>query len=173
MADQPLAIEAAFELDDAQAVFDALMPPLCVALGADRCFLYLRDPATGRGGTVASWSVDAKWPDARSAFSPEPEDLFTLDPMMGIASRDPAALLIEDIETAGPEILNVEFEREGFGHRALIHAPIYDEGELIGILEPCAFGDPHPWTEDDRVLTAGVQARLGPIAGAWLRAEPR
>jgi GAF domain-containing protein len=173
MADLPPEIEAAFEADDAQAVFDALMPPLTVALAADRCFLYLRDPATGRGGTVACWSSNEQWPDMRGPFEPEMEDLFTIDPMMGIASRDPAALLIGDIETAGPEILNLEFERNDFGHRALIHAPIYDEGELVGILEPCTFGDPHPWSEEDRVLTAAVQDRLGPIAGAWLRAEPR
>lgn len=76
------------------------------------------------------------------------------------------------METAGPEILNLEFEKD-FGHRALIHAPVYDEGELFGILEPCTFGEPHPWTEADRSLTAAVQAQLGPVAAAWLQTEPR
>jgi GAF domain-containing protein len=173
MADLPPEIEAAFESDDAQAVFDALMPVLTVALDADRCFLYLRDAKTSRGGTVACWSADERWPDMTRPFEPEIEDLFTIDPMMGLADKDPQALLIADIETAGPDILNVEFERNDFGHRALIHAPIYSEGELIGILEPCTFGEPHPWSEDDRTLTAAVQDRLGPVAGAWLRAEPR
>jgi GAF domain-containing protein len=172
MADLPPAIEAAFELDDAEAVFDAVMPVLCDALSADRCFLYLRDGKTGRGGTVASWSADERGADMRRPFAPEIDDLFVIDPMMGIASRDPEALFIADVETAGSEILNLEFERD-FGHRALIHAPVYDEGQLIGILEPCAFGDPHPWTEEDRSLTAAVQERLGPVAGRWLRAEPR
>lgn len=173
MADLPPAIEAVFELDEPEAMFDALMPVLCVALAADRCFLYLRDASTGRGGTVASWSASEEWPDMRGPFEPEIEDLFTIDPMMGIASRDPAPLLIDDIETAGPEILNVEFERNDFGHRALIHAPVYDGGELIGILEPCTFGDPHHWTEENRVLIVAAQERLGPIAGDWLRAERR
>jgi len=50
---------------------------------------------------------------------------------------------------------------------------VYDEGELLGILEPCTFGEPHPWTDADRSLTAAVQAQLGPVAAAWLRAEPR
>jgi GAF domain-containing protein len=172
MADLPPAIEAAFESDDAQVVFDALMPVLCTALSADRCFLYLRDGSTRRGGTVASWSRDERFPDARRPFEPEIDDLFTIDPMMGLAAKDPQALFIEDIETAGPEILNLEFE-EDFGHRALIHAPVYDEGELLGILEPCAFGEPHVWTEADKSLTRAVQERLGPVAGAWLRAEPR
>jgi GAF domain-containing protein len=173
MADLPPAIEAAFGHDDAQEVFDALMPVLGSALSADRCFLYLRDGSTGRGGTVASWSADPQWPDMRRAFEPEMADLMTIDPMMEIASRDPQALFIADIETAGPEILNLEFEKNDFGHRALIHAPVYDEGELIGILEPCTFGDPHPWSEEARTLTAAVQERLGPVAGAWLRAAPR
>jgi GAF domain-containing protein len=173
MADLPPAIEAAFACEDPQAVFDALMPVLGSALSADRCFLYLRDGSTGRGGTVACWSADARWPDMRRPFEPEMADLMTIDPMMAIAARDPEALLIADVETAGPDILNLEFERSDYGHTALIHAPVYDEGELIGILEPCTFGGPHPWSEDDRILTAAVQERLGPVAGAWLHAEPR
>ncbi len=172
MADLPPGIEAAFEQDDPEAVFDALMPEVCTALHAGRCFLYLRDPSSGRGGTVASWSVDARGADMRRPFEPEPEDLFTVDPMMGLAARSPEALFIEDIETAGPEVLNLEFEAS-FGHRALVHAPVYDDGQLVGILEPCTFGEPHTWTAEDRALTRAVQERVGPVAGAWLRAQPR
>ena len=62
----------------------------------------------------------------RRPFEPDIVDLFEIDPM-GMASRNPEALFIDDVETAGP----------------------------------------------DRHLTAAVQARLGPIAGEWLRAEPR
>lgn len=170
--DLPPEIDAAFEHGDPQAVFDALMEPLTRALAADRCFLYLRDGARGRGGTVACWSDGDAWPDMRRPFEPEIDDLFTVDPMMGIASREPEALFIADVEAEPPEVLNLEFERD-FGHRALIHAPVYDDGELLGILEPCTFGDPHPWTDHDRALTAAVQARLGPVAAAWLHAEPR
>ncbi len=86
MADLPPEIEAAFESDDPQEVFDALMEPLCLALSADRCFLYLRDGSTKRGGTVASWSVSDEFRDMRRPFEPEIDDLFTVDPMMGIAS---------------------------------------------------------------------------------------
>jgi GAF domain-containing protein len=171
--DLPSDIEAAFAHDDATATFDALMPAYCSAVAADRCFLYLRDASTGRGGTVACWSEDGRWPDMRGEFVPEPADLFTLDPMMGIAARQPEALFIDDIETAGPEVLNLEFEQRDFGHRALIHAPVYADGELVGILEPCTFGEPHAWSAADRELTAAVQERLGPVAGAWLQAEPR
>ena len=172
MADLPPAIEAAFEHDDPQDVFDALMPVMGEAVNAQRCFLYLRDDTTKRGGTVASWSADPQWPDMRRPFEPEMEDLYTADPMMGAGARDPQALFIEDVETAGPDVLNLEFEKD-FLHRALIHAPVYDEGQFLGILEPCTFGEPHVWTEDDRSLTAAVQERLGPVAGKWIRAEPR
>jgi GAF domain-containing protein len=172
MADLPPEIEAAFESDDPQTVFDALMPVVGAALSAERCFLYLRDGSTNRGATVATWSADGKWPDRRGPFEQEPDDLFVLDPMMGLAAKDPTALFIEDIETAGPDVLNLEFERD-FLHRALIHAPVYDEGELLGILEPCTFGEPHVWTEDDKSLTAAVQERLGPVAGKFMRAEAR
>lgn len=172
MAELPPDIEAAFAFDDPQDVFDALMPVLTKALDADRCFLYLRDPATSRGGTLACWSADPEYPDMRGSFDAEIPDLFTEDPMMGLAAKDPTALLIDDIETAGPEILSVDFERS-FGHSALIHAPVYDDGRLLGILEPCAFGEPHHWTEADGALVAAVQQRLGPLAGRFIDAEPR
>lgn len=83
------------------------------------------------------------------------------DPLMAIAFRTPEAVFVEDIETAGAEVLNLDYEREGFGHRALIHAPIYYDGELYGILEPCVFGQPRAWTERDRQITALVQEKVG------------
>jgi GAF domain-containing protein len=92
---------------------------------------------------------------------------------MGIASRTPVAVYIADIEDEGPDILNIEFERKDYGHTAFIHAPAYDGDDFVGILEPCTFGDPHVWTEEDKSLTAAVQDRLGPVAGRFVHAEPR
>jgi GAF domain-containing protein len=171
MTDLPPAIEAAFALDDPQAVFDALMPAYSAALAADRCFLYVRDPETRWGSVVASWSADPKFDDKHRPWAVEADDLFTFDPLMGIASRTPVAVFIADIEDEGPEILNIEFERKDYGHTAFIHAPAYDGDDFVGILEPCTFGPPRPWTEDEKELTAAVQARLGPIVGPWVRAE--
>lgn len=89
MADLPPEIEAAFEPDDLQEVFDALMPSLCKALSADRCFLYLRDGATKRGGTIASWSMSEDFADMRWPLQPEIDDLFTVDPMMASRRASP------------------------------------------------------------------------------------
>jgi GAF domain-containing protein len=174
MDDSHPEIWRAFDGGPADEVFASLMPAMVEALDCDRCFLYLRDPRTRRGGTVACASREDRWPDLRRPFEDEPDDLPTLDPLMGLAFRTPEAVFVEDIEAEGPDVLDLAFEREGFGHKALVHAPIYDDGELVGILEPCTFGaEAHPWTPADRKLVAAVQARLGPVAGGWLRAAPR
>lgn len=159
------AIDAAFAAPGgAVAVFDAAMAALGQALRADRCFLYLRDASAGVGAVVACWSAQDRWPDLRGDPAPEPEDLAEQDPLMAWAYRSPNALFVDDIETAGAEVLNVGLERDGFGHRALIHAPIVVGERMLGILEPCVFEAPRTWTAADQVVVAAVQARLGPIA---------
>lgn len=165
----PAALEAALaRTDDLTAAFDDLMVALCDALSVDRCFLYLRDPDTGIGGVVACASVEDRWPDLRAAPTPEAPDLAVADPLMGWAHRMPGAIYVADIETAGADILDVEFERSGFGHRALVHAPVVDPwpegGRLLGILEPCVFDTPRLWSPADRALVAAVQGRLSPLA---------
>jgi GAF domain-containing protein len=167
----PPVIEAAFALEAPQDVLDALMPAYCEVLNADRCFIYVRDPATQTGSVVSSWSADPQWDDKHRPWAAEPDDLFTFDPLMGIASRTPVAVFIEDVETEGPDVVNIEFERRDYKHTAFIHAPVYDRGELVGILEPCTFGPARPWTPEDKDLTAAVQDRLGPLVGPWVRAE--
>ncbi len=166
----PTEIELAFATPGgADAVFDALMAALCTALRADRCFLYLRDPATGWGAVVACAAVEDRWPDLRSDPAPEPPDLAVQDPLMAWAHRSATALFVDDVETAGPDVLDLDFERDGYGHRALVHAPIVDpwpDGALLGILEPCVFGAVRHWSEADRALVASVQIRLGPLVAA-------
>jgi len=49
-------------------------------------------------------------------------------------------VFVEDILTASSETLNL-FEQKQFRHRALIHAPIYQDGQLFGIIEPCILRD--------------------------------
>src|SRR5262245_61755334 len=102
MTDLPSSITDAFALGDPPAVLDALMPALCDALPADRCFVYVRDPSTRRGSVVASYSADPQWADKHRPWAVEADDLFTFDPLMGIASRTPVAVFIEDVETEGP-----------------------------------------------------------------------
>jgi GAF domain-containing protein len=95
-------------------------------------------------------------------------DIATKDPLMLLAFRTPEAVFVEDIETAGSDILNLTYEQEYFGHRALIHAPIYHEGQLFGILEPCVFETPRVWTDSDRAIIAEVQTRLAPLAAVYV-----
>jgi hypothetical protein len=70
---------------------------------------------------------------------------------------------VEDVETAGADVLNLEFERANFWHRALIHAHICQDGILQGILQPCIFGQPRIWSEADRQVVAQVIEQVRPF----------
>jgi GAF domain-containing protein len=149
--------------NQADAICTALMPALCQALECDRCFLYLRHPQTGQGRITHCYSRSSDYPNLTGGTWIEEGDVSAKDPLMAIAFRTSEAVFVEDIETASEDVVNVVYEREGFGHRALIHAPIYYEGQLYGILEPCIFGHPRVWTERDRQITALVQEKLGDL----------
>lgn len=151
--------------------FDAAMADLVRSLHCDRCFLYARDPARAVGAVVACWSDPATgdWLDLRGPAQPEPADLAQVDPLMGLAFRSPDAVYVEDIETAGPDVLSLEFERDLFGHRALVHAPITADGQLFGILEPCVFGAPRTWDASDRAVIEAAQVTLSPLVANWVR----
>jgi GAF domain-containing protein len=152
-----------------EGVFHALMPALAKTLACDRCLLFLREPHR-------KWSICAHgwWDKPAHGFAREkswrrqPADLPKIDPMFAEALRNPIALFIDDIETAGPAVLNLEYERRDFGHRALIHAPIYHDGLCYGVLEPCSMERPQAWTAGDRALIAWVQRRLGPLAADYV-----
>lgn len=144
-------------LDDRLA---ALMSALCEVLRCDRCFLYIRNPAIQTGQITHCYGRSAQWPDLTGATWVEDNKVAALDPLMALAFRTPEAIFVDDIETAGVDVINLDYERSQFGHRALIHAPIYHEGELYGILEPCVFEQPHEWTDGDRRVIDWVQSTL-------------
>ena len=170
----PDPLAAIFSADaDADQIFTALMPALCQVWQCDRCFLYLRDPEGQMARVTHCYSTDPKWPDLAGASWLEEGDVGAKDPLMVLAFRTSEAIYVEDIETAGPDVLNLEYEQQEFGHRALIHAPIYHEGKLYGILEPCTFDAPRPWSAFDRQITALVQAKLGPLVAAYVEAEAK
>ncbi|HEY9630686.1 MAG TPA: GAF domain-containing protein [Coleofasciculaceae cyanobacterium] len=156
----PIAISAIFAEGTPDQICAALMPALCQLLECDRCFLYLRQPQTGQGRITHCYSRSPEFPNLVGATWIEEGDVAAKDPLMAIAFRTPSAVFVEDIETAGAETVNLAYEQEGFGHRALIHAPIYYAGQLYGILEPCVFGQPRVWTDRDRQITALVQEKL-------------
>ncbi|MBW4661999.1 MAG: GAF domain-containing protein [Drouetiella hepatica Uher 2000/2452] len=164
----PIALEEIFNQGNPDQICTALMPALCQALNCDRCFLYLRHPQTGQGRITHCYSRSPDFPDLTGSTWIEEGDVAAKDPLMAIAFRTSEAVFVEDIETAGAEVVNLTYEQEGFGHRALIHAPIYYEDQLYGILEPCVFGHPRIWTEDDRQITALVQEKLGDLIPSLL-----
>lgn len=158
---------ANLELD---ALFTALMPALCEVLNCDRCFLYIRNPEIAQGKITHCYCTSPEWNDLTGeSWDEEDENITAKDPLMALAYRTPEAIFVDDIETAGSDLVNREYEQDFFKHRALIHAPIYCNGQFCGVLEPCVFHQPRPWTEHDRQLVAAVQARLAPLVSKYLK----
>ncbi|GAA3929492.1 GAF domain-containing protein [Hymenobacter algoricola] len=135
-------------------------------LRADRCFLYVRDPRQGRGRIAFVWRLDEAVPDPRHDWQNDTGDLPAQDPLFRAALAARPSVFVDDVTEAGPEVLNQEFERTTFGHRALVHAHITAQGQLWGILQPCIFGHPHHWTAAERdYLNAAVGVFLPVVQG--------
>lgn len=146
-----------------EALFNALLPVVCEVLKTDRCFLHVRQPET-RLGRVFCWRRSPEMPDIASQGWEVEEHWEDDDPMFAAALRADPSIFVEDVETAGAEVLNLEFERgPNFGHRALIHAHICQDDVLHGILQPCVFGQPRVWSAADRQVVAHVIKRLRPV----------
>ncbi|XGV96836.1 MAG: GAF domain-containing protein [Leptolyngbya sp. BL-A-14] len=151
-----------------EALFDALMPALGAFLDCDRCFLYLRDPATRLGRVAFCWK---RHPDIPTVYDQdwklEPADLPDRDPMFAAALRTDPSIFVEDVETASPQVLNRQFEQESFGHRALIHAHLCHDKQLWGVLQPCVFDHSRKWTPAEREVIAQIVPAITPKAIAY------
>ncbi|MCA1993495.1 MAG: GAF domain-containing protein [Coleofasciculus sp. S288] len=153
------------------AVFSTLLPALGEVLQCHRCFLYLRDPQTKLGKVPFCWRCSDEYPDVTDAdWKAEPESLPSEDPLFAAALRAEASIFVQDVETANPDVVNRDFERKTFGHRALIHSHLCQDGLLWGILQPCVFGKPRVWTEFDRSVIAQLEPRIAPLAVAYVKA---
>lgn len=146
-----------------------LMPAIVAAMNTDRCFIYMRDPRRRKTAFTHGYS---RLPDWRSfnggAWGDEPNPETLSEPMLKKAFSDPTPLFIEDIETAPPGTLNVGLERGFFGHRALVHAPIYHKGIFYGVLETAVRDAPRTWTQEDRDLIKSLRPRTAKLAFAYL-----
>ncbi|RCJ21930.1 histidine kinase [Nostoc minutum NIES-26] len=157
------------ELD---SIFAAILPALGEVLECDRCFLYLRNPQTQLGKVAFCWRRNQQIPIIiDSDWKLEPVSLPEEDPLFAAALRTDPSVYVEDVETASPEIVNKEFERRNFGHRALIHAHLCENGQLWGILQPCVFGQKRVWSEFDRTVVTQLESQLTPLAIAYVKAE--
>lgn len=153
------------------AVFSALLPALCDVLQSDRCFLYLRNPYNNIGRTPYCWRRSPQYPDVSTTkWEKEPESLPKEDPLFAAALRTDDSVYVEDVETASPEVVNLAFEQQYFGHRALIHAHLCQDGMLWGILQPCIFGQPRVWNEFDHSVITQVTEKITPLAVAYVKA---
>ncbi len=168
----PVVIEKILNDDSTpDAVFSNLLPALGEVLQCDRCFLYLRHPQTQIGKVVYCWCRSCEYPDVTdSNWKQEPKSLALEDPLWAAAMRTEASIFVEDVETASPLVVNKDFERKNFGHRALVHAHLCCDGQLWGILQPSVFGQPRVWTESDRCIIATVTEKLTPLAVTYVKA---
>lgn len=159
----PPALEEIFtKYSEPEAVFAALLPAVCEFLQTDRCFLQVRHPHN-RLYRVFCWCRSPQFPDLSIDVWQQEEHWEQDDPMFAAALRSSPSIFVEDVETTAPEVLNVNFERENFGHRALIHAHICQDDLLWGILQPCIFRHPRVWSEGDRALVTQVIERVKPF----------
>ena len=168
---EPLAeLRAALATDAApearlQAALDLVGPHL----RADRCFLYVRNPARARGRIALVWRLDESVPDPRHPWQDDATDLPKQDPLFRAALAGRPSVFVDDVTAAGPEVLNQEFERQTFGHRALVHAHITDpDGQLWGILQPCVFGHPRHWTAAERAYLDEAVGLFLPVVQAYM-----
>lgn len=142
-----------------------------MALDADRCFLYVRQPDQERGRTAFCWRRNNQIPD-RNTIQPDWQldttDLPAEDPLIRAGLAMKPSVYVDDVETATPDVLNRRFEQETFGHRALIHAHIQQDGQLWGILQPCVFGKPRHWTDDEKAQIEAILPRLQPVIAAYV-----
>lgn len=142
--------------ENAQALLEAVVEQVGRYLGADRCFLYLRQPSQRHGRIAVQWrrndrNVGPNIPDViQPDWQPDTDELPQEDPLFRAAITGQPSVYVADVETADPNVLNRDFENHTFGHRALIHAHVWADGQLWGILQPCVFGQPRIWTTDDR-----------------------
>ncbi len=147
-----------------QAALDLVGPHL----HADRCFLYVRNPARARGRIALMWRRDEAVPDPRHPWQDDATDLPKEDPLFRAALAGRPSVFVDDVAAAGPEVLNQEFERRTFGHRALVHAHITNHGQLWGILQPCVFGHPRHWTAAERAYLDGAVSLFLPVVQAYM-----
>ncbi|HTL90501.1 MAG TPA: GAF domain-containing protein [Leptolyngbya sp.] len=151
-----------------------LMRAIADYLNSDRCFLYLRDPNTRLGRVPFCWTRSSDIPTVYDEnWKPEPESLPDEDPMFAAALMTQPSIFVEDVETAGSEVLNSEFERENFGHRALIHGHVCYNNQLWGVLQPCMMNQPRHWTAEARSTFNQIVQKITPIVVQYVEQQDK
>jgi GAF domain-containing protein len=137
------------------------------ALGADRCWLYARDPATASGIALVRWlraGDVGDVPDDLTGWSTEPADLARRDPLFGRALEGAPADVVDD--TAHADV-DRAMER-ALGHRAFIHLNLHLDGALWGVLQPGMTAAPRAWTAVERAELLALRPALAALVAAAL-----
>jgi GAF domain-containing protein len=126
-------------------------------LQCDRIFFYLRHPDSRMGRTPFCWRQSEAILEIPEIYDDQwsledPKQLEQQDPLFAAALNGQPSIFVEDVEEADSTVLNRDYERRHFGHRALVHAHLFDNQKLWGILQPCMFAQPRTWTASDRAL---------------------
>lgn len=148
---------------------------IAIILQVDRCFLYVRDPKSRYGRAAFCYCRNPNVKDVSSdKWQPEqPEKLEAIDPMFAAALKCQPSIYVEDVETADPQTVNRDFEAEEFGHRALIHGHLCEDGKLWGIWQPCVFNHPRHWSEGDRQIMETIVNRTTPLIKKYVQESLR
>ncbi len=155
-----------------EQAMDDLLATLGQRLRCDRIFLYLRNPDSQLGRVPFCWRAAASVPRIYDPqWKLEPPSLTDEDPMFAAALKAQPSIFVDDVETASPDVLNRDFERTTFGHRALIHAHLCSGQQLWGILQACVFDAPREWSQGDRQLIEQAVTGLTPLALAYVQAH--
>ena len=152
---------------------DQVVQVVGMALNADRCFLYVRQPDLGQGRTAFCWRKNEDIPTQNTIqpnWQPDTDELPAQDPLIRAGLAMKPSVYIDDVNTAGPDVLNRRFEQETFGHRALIHAHIQRDKKLWGILQPSMFGNPRHWSDEEKTQIEAILPRLQPVIAAYVAA---
>ncbi len=164
--------ELANLLDAEPISLNDLMSAIADYLQSDRCFLYLRDPETRLGRVPFCWTRSSDVPVVYDEdWKPEPESLGDDDPMFAAALATKPSIFVEDVTTASPNTLNAQFEKENFGHRALIHGHICYDHQLWGVLQPCMMTQPRRWSDAEKATIAQVIDRITPIVVQYVESN--
>ena len=146
---------------------------IAIMLQADRCFLYVRDPQSRYGQAAFCYCRNTEVENVSSDDweQEQPENLEAKDPMFAAALECQPSIYVEDVETADPQVLNRDFEAREFGHRALIHGHLCDEGKLWGIWQPCIFDRPRIWTTGDKTIMETIVSQTTPLVKQYVLAN--
>jgi GAF domain-containing protein len=146
-----------------------LVQTVGMALAADRCFLYVRQPDQQHGRIAFCWCKDDTIPNViQPEWQPDTDDLPNEDPLFRAAITMRPSVYVDDVEVAGPDVLNLDFEHKTFGHRALVHAHIQQNDKLWGILQPSMFGQPRIWTDEEKSQIERILPKLQPVIAAYV-----